>query len=131
MSEMFDIAAFKNGVTDTAVLQIVNPVDGLPTNIKITLASVDSDRYRQASLRIQNEQLKALEKGRNKASAERLAAGSLDLLVSVTVSWEGIAENGVPLDCTPENVRRVYSELPFIREQVDDFFADRRNFFKS
>lgn len=129
--DMFDITAFKDMQLDTAVVNIVRPDTGEPTNIKIAVAAPDSEKHRQVSMRIQNEQLKFSLRNKGKATAERLAATGLELLVGVTVGWEGIAESGDPLQCTPENVRRVYTELPWIREQVDEFLGDRRNFFRS
>ena len=69
-------------------------------------------------------------KNRGAASADRIEQDALDLLVGVTVSWENMIENGVDIPCTKENVRRVYDTYLFIREQVDDFIGNRRNFFK-
>ena len=63
--------------------------------------------------------------------AEKLAEDSIDDLVKLTVSWEGFTLDSKKLDCTPENVRKVYNEWSWIKEQVSEFVADRANFFRS
>ena len=128
---MFDIAAYRNETLDTATVTILHPATGEPTTIKITLASMDSEKYKQISMRVQNEQLKYAMKNRGQTTAERLQANALEILVGATLAWEGIAEGDSPLPCTPENVRRVYTELPFVKEQVDEFLGDRRNFMRT
>lgn len=128
---MFDLATLKQSQMDFAAVEITNPATGEPTGIKITLAGPDSDAYRKIAMKVQNEQLQYAMKNRGKTTAERLAANALETLIGATVSWEGLAEDGKELECTPENVRRVYTEFPFIKEQVDEFLGDRRNFFKS
>lgn len=130
-TEMFDLAAFKNDQLDTAEITITHPGTGEPTNIRIKVAAPDSAHYKKVSMRVQNEQLQFAMKNRGKTTAERLAQNSLEILVGATVAWGGIAENGTPLPCTPENVRRVYTDFAFIRDQVDEFLGDRRNFFRS
>ena len=107
------------------------PISGEFTGIKITVASPDSAKYRQISMKIQNEQLAYAMKNRGKSSAERLANNALEVLVGATVGWEGITEGGKDLPCTPENVRKVYEEVSFIKDQVDEFLGDARNFFKN
>ena len=130
-NKMFDIAAYKNEAQDVATVTIMHPGTGEPTSIKITVASMDSEKYKQISMKVQNEQLKYAMKNRGKTTAERIASNSLEILVGATVAWEGLAEGDKPLPCTPENVRRVYTDLPFIKEQVDEFLGDRRNFIRS
>ncbi len=131
MPECFDISAYLDSQLDTAVVRILDPVSGEKLNIEITVASPDSEVYRKASMRVQNEQLQFAMKNRGKTTAERLAENSLEILVGATIGWKGIAEKGTPLPCTPDNVRRVYKMLPFIREQVDEFLGDRRNFLSN
>lgn len=127
---MFDLNEFAQQSLDSAILTLTHPATGEAMNIKITLASPDSEAYRKVSMRVQNAQLKYALQNRGKTTAERLAANGLDVLVGATLDWEGIAENGVPLPCTLENVRRVYTDFPFIREQVEEFLGDRQNFFR-
>ncbi len=127
---MFDLSELKNDMLSTGELVILHPESGVETNIKITLMSPDSASYRKITMALKNKNLQLAMKNRAVVSADRLDKDALDVLVAATVSWDGIAENGVPLECTAESVRRVYEEYPFIREQVDSFLGDRKNFFK-
>ena len=114
-------------------MDIVHPVTGENTGIKITLLSIDSDEYHKVSMRLQNENIKFARKNRGKTTAEKLNSDALDLLVGVTVGWTGITDgaNDDPVPFSAENCRKIYTELPFIREQVDEFLGDRRNFIKA
>lgn len=108
--------------------------DGQPLKIKryvaITLLSQDSDEYKRVARTINNRKLeKSLRRGKvPKIRAEELEKDQLDLLVACTVSWDNITYNSKPLECTPENARLLYQNVPAVREQVDAFIGDRANF---
>lgn len=127
----FDVSGFKNGQMDRADVTIVHPVTGESTDMVITVMSMDSDEYRQIQLRLQNEQIKYARKNRGKTTAERIQQEALDLLVAVTVGWKGIEKDGAPYPFTPDNARWLYASLPFVKEQVDEFIGERRNFIRS
>lgn len=131
MAKQFDLASYRTSKMDTATVEITDPISGEFTGIRITVASPDSAKYRQISMKIQNEQLTYAMKNKGKTSAERLANNALEVLVGATVAWEGITEGGKELPCTPENVRKVYEEVSFIKDQIDEFLGDARNFFKN
>ena len=60
--------------------------------------------------------------------AEDVDAEALTLLVKQTVAWQGVALGDDLLECTEANVRRVYTEFPWIRQQVDTFVNDISNY---
>lgn len=131
----FDLNSLKPVMADDgAVLQIVHPeteevIDGMT----ITLLGQDSKVYRKIQLAKQQAALNRISKGKKAVDfdAEKLAEDSIDDLVKLTVSWEGFTLDSKKLDCTPENVRKVYNEWSWIKEQVSEFVADRANFFRS
>lgn len=127
----FDLSSYKASALDTAEIEITHPQTGENLGVKIRVMSVDSDEYRKEAMRLQNESMRYYRKNRGKTTAERIAQEALDLLVAVTVGWEGVEENGQPLPFSKDNCRRVYTEIPFIKEQVDEFVGDRRNFIKT
>lgn len=117
-----------------AWLTLLHPTTGVATDIRIQLAGLDSARYREHERKISNRRLKqSLRRGgpRQVVTKEELDAEAIDLLATCTLAWENIVENGEPLECTAENARRVYTEYPWIREQVDAFVGDRSNFFSN
>lgn len=116
----------KLGFKDTTQVNITLP-NGEPTDISIEVAGQDSDEFRKAEVAKRNRRLKAAQKGK-KITAEQLDEEGLDLLVNCTVSWQNVFWGKDEMECTPENVRKLYTEHPFIREQIDEAIADRTLF---
>lgn len=134
-----------------AEISILHPTTDLPLGVLITVYGSDSKVCKDIQRKQTNHRLEVGAKQRNKkkptTSAELMEAEGLDLLVGCTKSWrtlifdaEGKPTGSRPqielnddewLDCTPENVRRVYEELPWMKEQVDADIADRGNFLQS
>jgi hypothetical protein len=131
----FDLNSLKPvKADDGATLQIVHPeseevIDGMT----ITLLGQDSKVYRKIQLAKQQAALNRIAKGKKAIDldAEKLAEDSIDDLVQLTTGWTGFVLDGSPLECTPENIRTVYGEWAWIKEQVQEFVADRSNFFRA
>lgn len=131
----FDLNSLKPVMADDgATLNIVHPeTEEVIEGMKITLLGQDSKVYRKIQLAKQQAALNRISKGKKAVDfdAEKLAEDSIDDLVKLTVSWEGFTLDSKKLDCTPENVRKVYGEWSWIKEQVSEFVADRANFFRA
>lgn len=127
-NSMMDLSEIRKQAQDEAWVTILHPVSGEETSMRIRLLSPDSERYRQIDNRIRNVATKSMTK-RGGLSAEELSESGLQLLIQATVGWENVIFDGQPIQFSPENVRTVYTDFPFIREQVDRFLGDRRNFF--
>jgi hypothetical protein len=131
----FDLNSLKPvKADDGATLQIVHPeseevIDGMT----ITLLGQDSKVYRKIQLAKQQAALNRIAKGKKAIDldAEKLAEDSIDDLVQLTTGWTGFVLDGNLLECTPENIRTVYGEWAWIKEQVQEFVADRSNFFRA
>lgn len=98
--------------------------DGKPLIIRVLGA--DSREFRQTMSRISMKNV-----GKKRQTLEGAETNAIELLASVTTGWSNIVYNGEPLKFTPENVRKLYRERKWIREQVDVFIADRGNFLTS
>lgn len=96
--------------------------------ISITLAGGDSERARKARNAAHNRRLQRMNK---KLTAESLEAEGLDVLVACTLGWQNIHFEGEDLAFSPDNARKLYKAVPWIREQVDAFIVDRANFLPS
>ena len=127
-NSMMDLSEIRKQAQDEAWVTILHPVSGAETSMRIRLLSPDSERYRQIDNRIRYATTKSMTK-RGGLSAEELSESGLQLLIQATVGWENVIFDGQPIQFSPENVRTVYTDFPFIREQVDRFLGDRRNFF--
>lgn len=130
-----DLADFV-AADDSAVMTLFNPetdepfVDPEMGEFTITLYGVDSQHYRNVSHSQQNRRIqKAQRTGRAAMTAEQLEAASIELLAKCTKAWN-IRINGEVPDCTEAKARDLYQSAPWIREQVDTFVHNRRNFMK-
>ena len=94
----------------------------------ITLYGKDSDVYRKAQRTITNRRLS--KKTNATLTAERLEAEANEVLAHCTDSWNIVYE-GEEIDCNFTNAKKVYTNLPWVKEQVDEFVAERSNFLGS
>ena len=108
------------------VMDVLHPVKGTKTGIQITLAGMDSDRYRDFKRNRQNKQLR--EKGPGALTAEDIEENGLDALAELTLGWNRMPVDSVNLPFTAANVKAVYRRFPWLKEQVDVFVATRANF---
>jgi hypothetical protein len=107
--------------------------------ITIVVCGTDSETYKKIQRKQLNRRMERSARNRNRQlqlTAEELEAENLDVLVACTKSW---SENGSPtiefnrgelLPCTPENVRRLYEEYPWMKDQIDQAIGDRANFLQ-
>lgn len=110
------------------ILTILHPVTFAETDIKIRLAGSDSARYRNKVKKLAEKERGKRSKTINLDAAERQGA---EILAACTLDWKGIQRGGVTVPFSYENAVELYSDpnLRWLREQVDEFIADRTNFF--
>ena len=115
-------------------LHLMNPGNGEPltnddgSNVGIYLLGKDSDAYRLAQRKITNRRLS--QKGNTSITAERIEIEANEILANCTVSWTGIVYNGEVLVCDIANAKMIYKDLPWLKEQVDEFVAERANYLE-
>ncbi len=125
-------------IDDDGELPPLRAADGTPATL--TLLGADSAVARrldyQRAARAQNRlYASAFAKGKKPVlvtpeDVAEQAAHDLDRLVALTVTWHGFEdEDDHPIPFSPEAVRALYEENPFIREQALAFIADRARFF--
>jgi hypothetical protein len=94
--------------------------------IVIRLLGADAPEYRQRVHRIANKNVQRRKK--SAPSAEQIEEQTVSLLAAITVGWEGIVVNGEALEFSEQAAKELYQDHVWIREQVDEFVADRANF---
>ena len=97
----------------------------------ISLLCSDSSEYQTVYKQQITDNANKLVKRKGKKSGitgDSVDEDKLDLLVACTKAWIGFENNGKPLPFSKQNTRMLYTKLPFIRDQVDDFIHDRGNF---
>ncbi len=116
-------------------MDVVNPRTGVPiphedgVAMGINLKGGDSEDYQKRLKRQQTDTIRTAGKiGRIAKTGDQLDEENLDLLVDAVVDWRGFEEDGEAIPCTPANVRRVFKEHKWIRDQAWEFVNDRSNF---
>ena len=116
-----------------STFEVIDPATDEPQKgMTITILGQDSAVYRQLQTKKQQAILNRMAKGKKIADldAEKLAEDTINDLVVLTVSWTGFTMDKEPAPCTPDNVRLVYTAMPWIREQAQEFVNNRANFFR-
>lgn len=109
-------------------VSILHPATNEPVGLTIKLRPMTSAPVREVQRRITNEILR-----NRKTTAEKAEANRLDILVAATENWtwEGdLSFKGSKPECTPNTVRSVYKELPWVKEQIDNALSDEAAFFR-
>lgn len=114
-------------VSNTSKLVITHPVTGEDTDIVIELCGKDSDVYRKAYAAL----VKVIQDSPDKDGID-FAKLDAETYAACTVSWENLDLDGESLECTPENVHKVYNDerLRWLHEQVITFVGERENFMQ-
>ena len=105
---------------------LVDPVEGRPTGIRLLMAGPDSATQRRAELALVDE-LAMLADGDGRVSAENREKARLNCLARCVLGWE-IEEGGEPVPFTHGNVLRLLTSARWVREAVDGFAGDRAAF---
>lgn len=126
----FDLANIDpTSLADEGVeMEITHPSTGEGIGMFILLCGSDSDRYRNAERKILN---KRLSNPSAKQSVERLEESSLKLLIGCTLGFRNLVLNGKSYEYNQDNIRKLYINHRWIKEQVDAFIADRGNYLKN
>ena len=103
---------------------------GDPKNIKdwfVRLLGSDSDKYRNAIKKRFEQSQKNKNKNIGLGEAQRKGA---ELLAKCTTDCY-IIEGDAAVKFSTDEMVRLYLKYPFLREQAEEFMADRGNFIKS
>jgi len=101
---------------DGAEMEVLHPATGEKTGVFLMIRGVDSKSFRKASADF----------NRKKAKGDDHDSLAMDLTVAITAGWRGIKN----MEFSPDAARKLYTDSPAIRNQVDSFFTVRRNFMK-
>jgi hypothetical protein len=102
---------------------------GVDTGDWLIVLGADSDAFQKAKRRnIRNLQSIMAQGDKQTKDTEAFQKiqddNILDLQVSLVSGWS------FEEDCTPENVKKLFQEAPYIADLVDTFAMDRANFLK-
>lgn len=106
-------------------LDLIDPVTGDATGIKLWIVGPDSETAHRARLRLADE-LAEFADIDGRVSAEHRERARLNCLAAHVLRWD-VKEQGEPVLFSTKNVLRIL-RVQWVHEQVDAFAADRRNF---
>lgn len=138
----FDLAQIDTKtLAETGVEMPVKSLDGKPLiarngdPVVISVLGSDSAKYRtltRAQLRKRMEAMAAGKQALTEAEMDETERDVIDVLVACTVGWKGVlTTEGEPIPFSEDNVRKLYTNYPVIREQVDEFISKRANFISA
>lgn len=120
-----------------AIMPVLSPETQRPLfddttgeQVQITLLGADSSRFRKGQFELAREQLRTTRRRTNSTADDMEAALKtlIGVLAECTLDWKHIAWNGEVLECNKPNATMLYTELPWLREQVSEFVQDRANY---
>lgn len=114
---------------------IKHPVTGADTNVVISVVGLDSPAAQACLDSQQARRFNALADNPEQAKVnvfdpEAARADLVELLVACTVEWKNLEWQGDALEFNPGNAAFIYQKVPAIREQLNRFVGNRKNFFK-
>lgn len=124
-----DITLLSESQLDTNVVTIVDPRTGEDTDIRIRVNSPDSKAYQQAMHKLSNQRLQQMSRKGSAVTSERVQREAIEMLAANIVGWEGVEENGEPLPFSHDAAIDLLTRFKWLREQIDSFLGDRKNFF--
>lgn len=119
-----------------AKVELRHPSTNEPLGIYINVLGRDSDVFKEYIRQSINDTLRrsALAKKRGRdvdvPTVETQEAETIDLLTVCTTGWEGIVMKGEALAFNVANVKRVYTEMAWVRNQINEAIGDLENFMK-
>lgn len=120
-----------------AEIEIKHPTTGQPTGLFISVVGKDSGVYRGRIRTMADETLRRQAMGKPAfadSSIDKLEAKNIDALVAATVGWRSEGDDGhitlagERLEFAPANVRKLYTDILPIRDQVAEAINDLGNF---
>lgn len=105
---------------------LVDPVTGTATGIRLKVAGPDSEVQNRARLRLADD-LSEVADAEGRVSAEARERARIDSLARCVLAWE-ISEDDQPVPFTHANVVRLLKAAAWVQAQVDAFASDRASF---
>ena len=121
--QLDDIRAFSTDQERGAWFDLLDPVTGQPTGIRLKVAGPDSETQNRARLRLADD-LTDVADAEGRVSAEARERARIDSLARCVLAWE-ISEDGQPVPFTHGNIVRLLKAAAWVQAQVDSFAPDR------
>ena len=129
--DALDLGDIQENLMGMAVMNVRHPITGKLTGATITLFGPDSQESQELDAKLSDKRLQRIQqRGVQKISSAELAEMQLEKLVGLTKEIQNFFVKGEIYASTKTNIMNLYHGNPWLREQVQDFLEDRRNFFR-
>jgi hypothetical protein len=126
-----DLARFdtKTRAGEGVEIELTDLRTGKGSGVFVRMMGMDADEFDEVFVQRQRQMAAMTENnaGRDLTRAQMVQV-TVDLLAACTLGWRGLDTGGVPYEFNAANARRLYTDYPAIREQVNTAVADRTNF---
>ena len=92
-----------------------------------TISVVGSDS-KQVTGQHRRQQQKRLNRGAKKLTQMELEKAQMDSAVAGVTGWSGWDAEGEPAECSPDNVRLMFINAPWIQRQVEEGISSHSDF---
>jgi hypothetical protein len=134
MTEMVDIATMCADADEQdkgTEFEVVHPVTGEPTGIKLRIAGPYSNVQQKARNTFQDEVRKSTRISlRSTISAEEIDRMHIEFLAAIILDWN-IVENGKQVPFSFRNAVQIIGSSRWLREQVDEFAGNFAIYFRA
>lgn len=129
--DSLDLGDIQDNLLGVALMNVRHPITGKLTGATITLYGPDSQESQDLDARLADKRLNRIQqRGGQKISASELNELQLEKLVGLTKVIDNFFVKGEMYESNKNNIFSLYQRNAWLREQVQDFLEDRRNFFK-
>ena len=130
----FDVAG---AVEEGATLHLVGPFDGKPLYDTKTVKGEEINIIEKPvtiTVRgMESETVRKVAKKHNRMASKGVKLDEetvgLETFQAIVIGWENVGDGNGNLECTPDNIRKLFAEYDWIGQQVLAFSMDRTNFF--
>jgi hypothetical protein len=100
------------------------------TPVTITVVGSYSSRYRKAMEVNRERAVRIRRKLDEEDMVDEIDRQGMELLASCVVGWDGFTADGKPVPFSKENTITILTELPWVREQVNEAIVNHAGFTK-
>lgn len=114
-------------------LEIKHPSSGEELGITVTLVSLNDARMSALKRRIRVQSLERERRGKA-INLDEVEKNELDLVIGAMTGWTWKGEttfHGQKPDFNEENIKAVFKELPWFKDQIAEAIGDEKSFFQN
>lgn len=129
---IFDLADMDtvSGANSGADIELFHPANKKPLGIFFNINGADSEKFTKAERKKRDKRLKLRDIGALSLSAEELDTETIEMLAENTNGWTGLVQNGETVVFSKKMAVEIYTDYPWIKDQINVAIVDRSNFLK-